>query len=519
MLRHNAPDRLEKLKGRKNSIIGENMFKRSLGTLLPISSLPSKYGIGTFGREAYNFIDFLEKSGQKCWQVLPMGPVSYGDSPYSSFSSFAGNPCFIDLEMFVREGIVGEEDLRDLEDTDDEHVDYDLQFNKRYDVLRKIYESTKTTYGDEINNFKAANKWVEDYGLFMALKYKNSQLPWYEWDRDVAARKHETIKEARHFLKEEIEFWIFLQFVFYDQYFLLKKYAEEKGISIIGDIPIYAARDSMDVWCNPEIFMLDENFIPVLAAGVPPDSFSSEGQLWGNPVYNWESLRKTNYRWWIERIRFSLGLYHAVRIDHFRGFDEFYAVLWDSENAVNGKWMKAYGREMFRALKEQYKNIDIIAEDLGIITRSVIKLKEETSLPGMKVLQFAFDKNPLNPYLPVNYEENCVAYTGTHDNDTLNGWLEKLDESTIDYVKKSLGINGDLTDTCNLAYEIIDVLCQSRARLCIVPLQDFLCLGSGARMNIPSTLGNNWTWRYKKELLTEDLAEKIKKIAVRTARK
>jgi 4-alpha-glucanotransferase len=498
---------------------GENMFKRSLGTLLPIISLPSKYGIGTLGREAYNFIDFLEKSGQKYWQVLPLGPVSYGDSPYSSFSSFAGNPCLIDLEVFICEGIVKEDDLRDLIPHDDEHVDYELQFNKRYDVLRIIYENKKTTYGDEISNFKNDNKWAEDYALFMSLKYKNNQIPWYEWDSDLVARNEEKIDEARTLLGDEIEFWIFLQFAFYNQYASLKKYAAEKGISIIGDIPIYAAMDSADVWCNPDIFMLDENYRPTLAAGVPPDSFSAEGQLWGNPVYNWENLRKTNYSWWIERIKFSLKLYDAVRIDHFRGFDEFYAVPWGYDDAVNGKWMKAYGRELFQVLNEQYGNVNVIAEDLGIITESVIKLKEDTLFPGMKVLQFAFDKNPMNPYLPLNYEENCVAYTGTHDNDTLKGWLEKLDESSIDYVKKSLEINGDdFTDTKDLIYEIIDILCQSRANLCIVLLQDFLCLGSYARMNTPSTLGNNWTWRFTDKMLTDDLAEKIRTMALKTGR-
>lgn len=501
------------------SIRENNMFKRSLGTLLPISSLPSKYGIGTLGREAYNFIDFLEKSGQKYWQVLPMGPVSYGDSPYSSFSSFAGNPCLIDLEVFIKEGFVEEDDLRNLESQDVEHVDYEKQFNKRYDVLRIIYENTKTAYGDKILSFKMKNKWAEDYGLFMSLKYKNNQLPWNEWDRDLAGRNEEKIEEVKIMLKEEIEYWIFLQLIFYDQYFLLKRYASEKGISIIGDIPIYAAMDSADVWCNPHNFMLDENFIPILAAGVPPDSFSAKGQLWGNPVYNWENLRKTNYSWWIDRIKFSLKLYDAVRIDHFRGFDEFYAVPWGSLDAVNGKWMKAYGKELFQVLNEQFGNINIIAEDLGIITESVIKLKEHTLFPGMKVLQFAFDNNPLNPYLPENYEKNCVAYTGTHDNDTLKGWFEKLDESTKDCVIKSLGINGyECTDTNTLVYEIIDILSQSRANLCIVPLQDFLCLGSEARMNTPSTLGNNWTWRVKKELLTDDLAEKIKTIAVKNGR-
>lgn len=496
------------------------MFRRSLGILLPLSSLPSKYGMGTLGMEAYNFIDLLEKANLKYWQVLPMGPVSYGDSPYSSFSSFAGNPYFIDLEMLIEEGFISEEDCFSLNSADDiEYIDYEKQFNKRYDVLRKAYKNASASYRSKIHDFKINNEWVNDYALFMALKYKNNQLPWYEWDADIAGRNHEPIEKAKDELKEEINFWIFLQFTFYIQFFNLKKYAGEKGISIIGDIPIYAAMDSADVWCNLNIFMLDENYKPSLVAGVPPDAFSAEGQLWGNPVYNWEYLRKTNFSWWINRIKYFFNLYDAVRIDHFRGFDEFYAVTYGSLNAVNGKWMKAYGRELFLAVNEHLGNVNVIAEDLGIITESVVNFKESTGFPGMKVLQFAFDGNPLNPYLPSNYEENCVAYTGTHDNDTLKGWFEKLDESRKQLVLNSLGIKVENSNNTNdIIYEIIKSICSSKASLCIVPLQDFLCLDSSARINTPSTLGNNWAWRVKKELLTDSLADKIKELTVSTNR-
>ncbi|MDW5299032.1 MAG: 4-alpha-glucanotransferase [Sedimentibacter sp.] len=496
------------------------MLKIGSGIFLPISSLPSKYGIGTFGKEAYEFVKLLHKSGQKYWQILPIGPVSYGDSPYSSFSSFAGNPYFIDLEMLIEEGLISEEDCFSLNLADDiEYIDYEKQFYKRYDVLRKAYKNAPASYERKIYDFKIKNEWVNDYALFMALKYKNNQLPWYKWDADTAGRNREIIEKAKYELKEEIDFWIFLQFKFYIQYFDFKKYAGEKGVSIIGDIPIYAAMDSVDVWCNLNIFMFDENYKPSLVAGVPPDAFSAEGQLWGNPVYNWEYLRKTNFRWWIERIKFSLNLYDAVRIDHFRGFDEFYAVDYGSLNAVNGKWMKAYGSELFLAVKEHLGNVNVIAEDLGIITESVLNLKESTGFPGMKVLQFAFDGNPLNPYLPSNYENNCVAYTGTHDNDTLKGWFEKLENDKKQFVLNVLGIKGDIFNGTNdIMWEIIKSIYSSKASLCIVPLQDFLCLGSSARINTPSTLGNNWAWRVRKELLTNSLADKIKEITVSSSR-
>ena len=495
------------------------MFDRSSGILLPISSLPSKYGIGTLGRASYNFIDFLQKSGQKYWQILPIGPVSFGDSPYASFSSFAGNPYFIDLEILIDEGFISESDCKDLnEGKDFEFVDYEKQFYKRYDILKKTYMNSNDAYKDEIEEFKNNNVWVLEYAFFMSLKYKNNQVPWYSWDKKASEREASALNRAEIQLKEEIEYWIFLQHLFYRQYFKLKEYANSKGISIIGDIPIYAALDSADVWCNHRLFLLDEDNKPFLVAGVPPDAFSKDGQLWGNPVYNWEYLKKTNYSWWLERIRCSFKLYDAVRIDHFRGFDEFFAVPYGSENATTGKWMKAFGSELFEKVKEELGSVNIIAEDLGIITESVIKLKEYSGFPGMKVLQFAFDGNPLNPYLPSNYEENCVSYTGTHDNDTLRGWLEKLDTKKRQDVLDRLNISADIKNINEIVYEIIKSIYSSKSMLCIVPLQDFLCLSSEARINTPSTLGGNWTWRVKKELLTDSLAEKIKEITVNSSR-
>ncbi|MGB4437922.1 MAG: 4-alpha-glucanotransferase [Sedimentibacter sp.] len=488
------------------------MFNRSSGILLPISALPSKYGIGTFGKEAYYFIDFLQKSGQKYWQVLPMGPVSYGDSPYSSLSVYAGNPYYIDLEPAIEDGLISEKDCEILKsETNKKYIDYEKQFYKRYKILYKIYKNSKTKYQNEINEFKQSNKWVSDYGLFMALKYKYNQLPWYNWDNEIVNREQNAINNIKIQLNDKIEFWIFLQYLFYKQYYKLKEYAGKKGILIIGDIPIYAAEDSVDVWCNSELFMFDEHKIPSLAAGVPPDSFSKEGQLWGNPVYNWRYLKETDYEWWINRIAWSFKLYDVVRIDHFRGFDEFWAVPKHYKNAVNGKWLKSNGKELFDNINKQLGSLNIIAEDLGIITSSVAELKNNAGFPGMKILQFAFDGNLKNPYLPENYEENSVAYTGTHDNDTLKGWFEKLDNSAKQYVLNTLNINvNESKKENNINYKLINSLYMSKADLCIVPMQDFLCLNSEARINTPSTLGGNWQWRIEKELLTDGLAQKIK---------
>lgn len=493
------------------------MFDRSSGILLPVFSLPSKYGIGTFGKEAYKFIDFLRSAGQRYWQILPLDPTSYGDSPYSSFSLFAGNPYFIDLEMLIDEGLIRESDLENIHfGNDDEFIDYKKLFDNRYIILRQAYKNSEKPY--DIDSFIKENPWVEDYGLFMALKYKNNQLPWYKWDAKLVKRDEGALYQAKKELKEEINFWIFLQYLFFKQYFNLKDYANKSGISIIGDIPIYAAEDSVDVWTESRLFLLDENKVPSLVAGVPPDGFSDKGQLWGNPLYNWGYLKKTAYRWWINRIYFSLKLYHVVRIDHFRGFDEFWAVPYGSENAVKGSWLPAYGREMFEKAKERLGDLNIIAEDLGIITDSVFKLKNDLGFPGMKVLQFAFDHNPQNPYLPSNYEENSVAYTGTHDNDTLKGWYQKLDNIEKKYILTSLDIEERHKED-DLLWELIQVLYKSKANLCIIPLQDFLCLNSEARINTPSTVGGNWQWRLNSSLLTKDLAIKIRKMTEESKRR
>lgn len=478
------------------------MIKKGSGILLPISSLPSKYGIGTFGKEAYNFIDFLNETNQKYWQILPIGPVNYGDSPYSSFSVFAGNPYYIDLEILIEEGLITSKDcevlcsnLDDENNEEYEYIDYEKQFYHRYDILYKAYKKSKLKLDSELKEFIKINSWVCDYSLFMALKYHFNQRPWYEWEESIKNRTKIALLKYKTMLSEEIQFWTFLQYIFYNQYFKLKSYANMKEVQIIGDMPIYPAMDSVEVWAERNLFINDENNNISLVAGVPPDAFSETGQLWGNPVYNWGYLKKHNYQWWISRLEHSMKLYDVVRIDHFRGFDEFWAVPKESTNAVNGKWLPANGREMFKQAIKMLGNINIIAEDLGIITDSVVKLKDEFSFPGMKVFQFAFDGNPNNPYLPKNYDGNCVVYTGTHDNDTLKGWFSSLSIETKKYVLKTLEIDENINDECKTIELIINIILKSNALITIIPLQDYLCLDSVARINIPSTIGNNWRWR------------------------
>jgi 4-alpha-glucanotransferase len=492
------------------------MLDRSSGILMPISSLPSKYGIGTFGREAYNFIDFLHAAGQKYWQLLPIGPVSYGDSPYSSFSAFAGNPYYIDLEPLIEKGILSYEDCKVL-DSDDEYVDYEKQFNFRYKILYNAFINCKLKYLSEINEFRNNNQWAADYSLFMALKYHFNQMPWYEWDEGISDRNEEALEKYRQLLRDKTEFWIFLQVLFFEQYYKLKDYACKKGISIIGDIPIYAAKDSVEAWAERKLFEVDENMKLSMAAGVPPDSFSDKGQLWGNPVYNWGYLKENSYEWWIKRLKWSFRLYDVVRIDHFRGFDEFWAVPVGSENAIMGKWLPAGGKELFEQAIKELRKLNIIAEDLGIITDSVIKLRNELSFPGMKVLQFAFDGNRSNPYLPQNYEENSVVYTGTHDNDTLRGWLESLDMDTKLYALNRLNINVDIKEDI-IIDKIIEKALESKAGKAVIPLQDYLHLDSRGRINTPSTLGGNWMWRVKKEMLTNELIDKIRTMTIKSGR-
>jgi 4-alpha-glucanotransferase len=483
------------------------MIKRSSGILMHITSLPSPYGIGTFGKEAYAFVDFLIKAGQKYWQILPLGSTSLGDSPYQSFSAFAGNPYFIDLDLLTKEGILNKEDYITLNFGDNsEKVDYEKIFNNKMAVLRIAFSKSKGKYEKNIEKFKEEHgHWLEDYALYMAVKEEFQLKSWQQWDEDIKLREIKALKKYKKELKEEIEYWMFLQYLFFKQYCELKQYANSNGIKIIGDIPIYVAEDSADTWANSEIFLLDEIKKPTVVSGCPPDAFSETGQLWGNPIYNWKTLENQGYKWWIERIRANSKLYDVTRIDHFRGFESYWEIPYGDETAVNGTWVKGPGMKLFTSIKKSLGEINIIAEDLGFLTDKVIDFRIQSGYPGMKVLQFAFDSREESDYLPHNYDKNCVVYTGTHDNDTVNGWFKNTSKEDVDFAVKYL----KLTEEEGYNWGFIRGALSSVGNLAIAQMQDFLGLGDESRMNIPSTLGGNWQWRVKKEALSDELAQKI----------
>lgn len=483
---------------------------RKSGILLPVSSIPSKYGIGTFSKQAYEFVDFLEKAGQKYWQILPLGPTGYGDSPYQSFSTFAGNPYYIDLEALVEKGWLTEEECDACDfGADEEYVDYEKIYLSRFKILKKAYERSNIAADEAFLKFREENTfWLGDYALYMAVKNSFDSVSWIEWDEDIRLRKNEAIASYKEKYAQEVEFYEFQQFLFTSQWFALKEYANEKGIEIIGDIPIYVAFDSADTWANPELFQLDENCIPVGVAGCPPDSFSATGQLWGNPLYRWEYHKETGYEWWMKRIAYCYQLYDVVRIDHFRGFDEYYFIPYGDETAEFGHWEKGPGYDIFKVMKEKLGRKAVIAEDLGFLTPSVLKLVKKTGYPGMKILQFAFDSREESDYLPHNYTNNSVVYTGTHDNDTTMGWYDSLNKRDKAFAKRYLNIRSQK----DVHWEFIRAALASVSDTAIIPMQDYLGLGAEARINIPSTLGNNWKWRMTEGQLTEELAEKICKM-------
>lgn len=478
---------------------------RRSGILLPISGLASKYGIGSFSKEAYDFVDFLEEAGQKLWQILPLGPTGYGDSPYQAFSTFAGNPYFIDLEALIEEGLLTTEECKVLEE-ESARIDYAKQFRYRFALLEKAYKRSKDSELAEKEKFRQENSfWLEDYALFMAIKNSCQQKSWIDWEEDLKLRKEETLDEYKKKLEEEIGFYKFQQYYFHKQWEALKEYANHKGIKFIGDLPIYVSLDSADAWANPELFLLDECKTPKLVSGCPPDAFSPTGQLWGNPIYDWKYHEETGYDWWTKRMRHCFFLYDIVRIDHFRGFDEFYTIPYGSETAMNGKWEKGPGMNFFNRLKENLGEREIIAEDLGFLTDSVIKLLKETGYPGMKVLQFAFDSREESDYFPHNYIRNSVVYTGTHDNDTTANWFKELEENDKNLAKAYLNLNRE-EEICSV---MIHTAFSSVADTCIIPLQDYLEIGKEGRINKPSTLGDNWTWRLTGNECTKELAKRI----------
>ena len=485
---------------------------RRSGVLLPVASLPSAYGIGCFSKEAYKFIDRLKEAGQSCWQILPLGPTSYGDSPYQSFSTFAGNPYFIDpVDLIERGWITKRECDRYDFGSDPEQIDYAKIFNNRFKLLLTAWKNSNIADDKDFRDFVKENEyWLEDYSLYMAVKDSFDSVCWIEWDEDIRTRKPEAIKKYNEELAKEKEFYQFQQYMFQIQWKKLKAYANKLGIQIIGDIPIYVAFDSSDAWANPELFQFDERGNPIAVAGCPPDAFSVTGQLWGNPLYDWEYHKKTGYEWWMKRLSSCYQLYDVVRIDHFRAFDEYYSIPAGAKTAERGTWEPGPGYEFFEVMKEKLGDKEIIAEDLGFLTPSVIELVKKSGYPGMKVLQFAFDSREESDYLPHNYDSNCVVYTGTHDNDTVLGWYRLLQRQDKAFCKQYLNLAN--CDQKELHWEFIRAALASVADLAVVPMQDYLGLDSKARINTPSTLGNNWKWRMKKGSFTKKLSGKMRKV-------
>ncbi len=484
------------------------MITRSGGILMPISSLPSPYGIGTFGKAAYDYADFLAACGLTYWQVLPLGQTSYGDSPYQSFSSFAGNPYFIDLDMLVEEGLLNKSDLEGINwGTNPRYVDYGKIWESRYKVLAIAKQRGWDANIDDINRFRGENhRWIEEYALYMACKKHFGMKSWIEWeDEEIRLHHHDAVCRYREELREDIELFVFIQYLFFKQWTKLKKYINDLGLKIIGDIPIYVALDSADVWSEPDKFRLNSENIPVEVAGVPPDYFSEDGQLWGNPLYNYDRMREDGFEWWIRRIGGAEKLYDVIRIDHFRGFASYWAVPYDAETAKTGRWVQGPGIALVGVITSWFHWLDFIAEDLGVITPEVSELLEASKLPGMKVLEFAFDSKEPSNYLPHVYPENCVCYTGTHDNSPLLMWKDEAAPEDIEFATRYLGLN----QAEGFNYGIIRGGMGSVAKLFIAQMQDYLNLGLGHRMNLPGTAVGNWQWRMLPGEASAELAARI----------
>ena len=484
---------------------------RASGILMPISSLPSPYGIGTMGAAARSFVDFLVKSGQAYWQILPVCPTSYGDSPYQSFSTFAGNPYFIDLDDLAKQGLLLPEEYASIDwECTPDCINYGVMYEKRYAVLRCAAKRLLAKPGADYRRFVKENDfWLPDYALFMALKDAHNGACWLEWEEPLRRREPAALAAARQQYADDVAFWQAVQFMFYSQWQALKHYANQQEIRIIGDLPIYVALDSVDVWSCPQEFQLDENLLPTEVAGCPPDGFSATGQLWGNPLFDWDSMAKTGYAWWVRRIKHMCSTYDVVRIDHFRGFAGYYAIPYGEATARNGRWREGPGYALFAAIKKKLGSPRIIAEDLGFLTEDVTALLKQCGYPGMKVLEFAFDPREPSNYLPHNYTENCICYTGTHDNETLMQFCENLSPESDAYAREYLGIGPD----DDLPDAIIDAGLPSKATLFVAQLQDSLRLGAEARMTEPGTLTPpHWRWRLVPGQLTDALAEKIARL-------
>ena len=475
--------------------------KRASGVLMHISSLPGNTGIGTLGKYAYQFVDYLKKYGQTYWQMLPICPTSYGDSPYQSFSTFAGNPYFIDFEKLEADGLLSRSDWENVNWGDNKnYVDYGLLYVERHKVFAKIQENFNKNIPADFEKYCAENSfWLDDYALFMAIKDAHNGASFSTWESDIKVRQPGAVVNWSERCAKRVQYYKILQYLFYKQWYELKKYANDNGIKIVGDIPIYVAADSSDVWTNPKQFALKGDLTPIEVAGCPPDAFSADGQLWGNPVYDWEYHKQTGYAWWKKRISECLKIYDVIRIDHFRGFDEYYCIPFGSPNAKNGQWRKGPGAALFNEIRKEFGDINIIAEDLGFLTPTVIQMLKDVGFPGMKVLQFAFDSREESDYIPHRYGHNSVVYTGTHDNDTILGWCKSAGADDVAFAKKYLRANSD----DELRQEMMISALSCVANTCILCMQDLIGLDGSARMNIPSTVGNNWKWRASEDQITD----------------
>ena len=479
---------------------------RSSGILMHITSLPGAYGVGTMGAQAYAFVDFLKRAGQSYWQILPLTPTGYGDSPYQSCSTFAGNHYLIDLPTLVEEGLLYREELDGIEwFRREEKTDYGLLYNNRLRVLRIAYSRFQGC--EAFDRFCADNSsWLPDFALFMALKDRFNGQPWYSWEDSLKFRNPDAIWSIRNELKDELRFYYFVQYLFNKQWTSLHNYAAQQGIKIIGDVPIYVPRDSVDVWSNPELFYLDEKLDPVAVAGCPPDAFSADGQLWGNPLYRWDMLKEDGYSWWLRRLAAAGELYDVVRMDHFRGFEAYWAVPFGDQTARGGQWVKGPGMSFMNAVKEGLPELDLIAEDLGFLTQEVLDLRDQSGFPGMKGLEFAFDSREPSDYLPHTYIQNTVCYTGTHDNMTMRQWFETASPEAVQYATEYMNLN----EQEGLVWGTIRTAMASVSDLCIIQLQDYLNLGGEARMNFPGTMTDcNWTWRANYGMINDELAKRI----------
>lgn len=485
-------------------------MRRESGILLSVTSLPSPYGIGCFSKEAYDFVDWLKENGQTYWQILPLGPTSYGDSPYQSFSTFAGNPYMISLEELIQEGVLTKEECDEADFGDDpSSIDYEKLYLARYPLLRKAYERSNIAQDPGFIRFKEENDWwLRDYSIFMAVKNVFGGKAWTQWAEDIRLRWGNAMEYYQREYYYDIEFHQYMQYKFICQWRALKAYANNKGIRIIGDIPIYVAMDSADAWANPQLFQLDENNLPVAVAGCPPDGFSAVGQLWGNPLYRWDHHRRTGYSWWLARLAYCYQLYDVVRIDHFRGFDQYFSIPRGAETAAEGHWEQGPGIQFFHAVRQVLGEKEIIAEDLGYVTDSVRRLVRDSGYPGMKVLEFAFDSRDsgcASDYLPHNYPENSVVYTGTHDNETIAGWFQSISPEERKLARDYLCDAYTPEDQLHLPF--ISLIMRSPARMCIIPLQDYLGLDNQCRMNTPSTVGENWKWRADRSMFSRETGE------------